>query len=81
MLLDVISGVVKERIMCTRTHTPTWFYDKITSDDVVELICAEIPNVDKDLYEVMMDEQCIVYGSCSKLNPTSPRMVDQKSAK
>jgi len=49
-----------------------WFHAKITSDEIDDVICAEISqtDVDKDL--------C---GPCCTLNPNSPCMVHRKCSK
>ena len=53
-------------------HILIWLHDKVTSDEIDDVICAEISqtDVDKDL--------C---GPCGTLNPNSPCMVHRKCSK
>lgn len=50
-------------------------------EDVNSLICAEIPDRQKDpeLFEVI--QQCMVRGPCGTINPNSPCMKDQQCTK
>ncbi|VDM92856.1 unnamed protein product [Onchocerca ochengi] len=45
-------------------HILVWLYNKITSNEIDDVICAEIPyaNVDKDLYEVVTKN--MIHGPC-----------------
>ncbi|VDP19907.1 unnamed protein product [Onchocerca flexuosa] len=58
-----------------------WLYEKITSNEIDNVICAEISDadVDKDLYEIVMKN--MIHGPCDTLNPKSPRMIDGKCSK
>ena len=62
MLLDVFSRMAKERI--AHALILIWLYNKITSDEIDDVICVEIPraNVDKDLHAVIIKKQSIRYG-------------------
>ncbi len=58
-----------------------WLYGKITSNEIDNVICAEIPNadVDKDLCEVETNN--MIHGPCCTLNPNSPCMINGKCCK
>ncbi|VDO40179.1 unnamed protein product [Onchocerca flexuosa] len=58
-----------------------WLYDKIISNEIDDVICAEIPDadVDKDLYEVKTKN--MIHGPCGILNPNSLCMIDGKYSK
>ncbi|GFY70042.1 helitron_like_N domain-containing protein [Trichonephila inaurata madagascariensis] len=62
-------------------HILIWLYNKITSDEIDDVICAEIPraDVDKDLHAVIIKN--MIHGPCGMLNPNSPCMVDGKCSK
>ncbi|VDM94001.1 unnamed protein product, partial [Onchocerca ochengi] len=56
-------------------------YHKITSNEIDDVICAEVPNadIDKDLYEIVTKN--MIHGPCGTLNPKSPYMIDGKCSK
>ena len=58
-----------------------WLYDKITSNKIEDLNCAEIPDadVDKDLNDVVT--KTMIHWFCGTLNPNSPCMIDGKWSK
>ncbi|VDK69556.1 unnamed protein product, partial [Onchocerca ochengi] len=62
-------------------HILIWLYHKITSNEIDDVICAEIPDadVDKDLYEIVTKN--MIHGLCGTLNPKSPCMMDGKYSK
>ncbi|VDM97175.1 unnamed protein product, partial [Onchocerca ochengi] len=62
-------------------HILIWLYDKITSNETDDVICAEIPDpdIDKNLYEIVTKN--MIHGPCGTLNPTSPCMIDGKCSK
>ncbi|XP_043937508.1 uncharacterized protein LOC122810098 [Protopterus annectens] len=62
-------------------HIIIWLYNKITSNEIDDVICSEIPDadVDKDLHEVVMKN--MIHGPCGTLNPNSPCMIDGKCSK
>ncbi|VDM94650.1 unnamed protein product, partial [Onchocerca ochengi] len=62
-------------------HILIWLYDKITSNEIDDVICAEIPDPDvgKDLYEIVTKN--MIHGLCGTLNPKSPYMIDGKCSK
>ncbi|XP_039277051.1 uncharacterized protein LOC120351239 isoform X2 [Nilaparvata lugens] len=62
-------------------HILIWLYNKITSDEIDDVICAEIPRADsdKDLHAVIIKN--MIHGPCGTLNPNSPCMVDGKCSK
>ncbi|GFT82258.1 ATP-dependent DNA helicase [Trichonephila clavipes] len=49
-------------------HILIWLYNKITSDEIDDGICAEIPraDIDKDLHAVIIKN--MIHGSCGALN-------------
>ncbi|VDM99833.1 unnamed protein product [Onchocerca ochengi] len=68
--------MAKERV----AHILIWLYHKITSNEIDDVICAEIPHadVDKDLYVVTKN---MLHGPCGTLNPKSSFMIDGKCSK
>nr|XP_043066510.1 uncharacterized protein LOC122321148 [Drosophila bipectinata] len=62
-------------------HILIWLYDKITPDEVDDVICAEIPRaeVDTDSHAVVFKN--MTHGPCGTLNPSSSCMVDGKCSK
>ena len=54
--LDLCAGgtVEWQNTGSTHAHVLIWLHDKITSDEIDDVICAEIPraDVDKDLHAV-----------------------------
>ncbi|VDO26371.1 unnamed protein product [Onchocerca flexuosa] len=56
-------------------HILIWLYDKISSNEIDDVISTEIPDpdVDKDLYEVVTKN--MIHGLCDTLNPKSPYMI------
>ena len=59
-------------------HILILLHDKITSDEIKDVICAEIPqaDVDKDLHAVVIKN--MIHGTCCTINPNSPCMVNGK---
>ncbi|GFW51845.1 helitron_like_N domain-containing protein [Trichonephila clavipes] len=62
-------------------HTLIWLCNKITSNEIDDVICSEIPdvNIDKDLHEVVVKN--MIHGPCGTFNPNSPCMIDGKCSK
>ena len=62
-------------------HILIWLYNKITSDEIDDVICAEIPraDVDKDLHAVVIKN--MIHGPCGTLNLNSRCMIDGKCSK
>ncbi|VDK75303.1 unnamed protein product, partial [Onchocerca ochengi] len=61
--------------------TLIWLYDKIISNEIDDVICAEIPyaDVDQNLYQVITKD--LIHGPCGTLKPNSPCMMDGKCYK
>ncbi|GFR15987.1 helitron_like_N domain-containing protein [Trichonephila clavata] len=53
-------------------------YNKITSDEIDDVICSEILHAD-DLHADILKN--MIHGTCCTLNPNSPCMVDGKCSK
>ncbi|GFW42941.1 uncharacterized protein LOC104236095 [Trichonephila clavipes] len=59
-------------------NTLIWFCNKITSNEIDDVICTEIPEakIDKDLHEVVIKN--MIQGPCGILNSNSPCIIDGK---
>ena len=53
-------------------HILTWLFDKISSNEIDDVISAKIPDVDVDrsLHDIVVKN--MIRGSCSELNENSP---------
>ena len=73
------SGMAKSRIT-TRTYTIR-LHDKITSNEIDDLISTEIPeeNVDKGLYGILVKK--MIHGPCGALDEKSPYMAKGRCTK
>ena len=70
-MLDVLSGMTKARIT-TRIYILIWLFNKISSNEINDVISAEIPNVnvDKGLHDIVV--KLMIHGPCGELNDNSP---------
>ena len=62
-------------------HILIWLYYKITSNEIDDVISAEIPdeNVDKGLYDIVVKN--MIHGPCGALNENSPCMAKGRCTK
>ncbi|XP_061381633.1 uncharacterized protein LOC133319827 [Danaus plexippus] len=62
-------------------HTLTWLLNKLHSNEVDDIISAEIPDpvTDPHLHDIVTTQ--MVHGPCGALNPLSPCMTDGKCTK
>lgn len=62
-------------------HILIWLINKIKTDQIDDVICAELPDaeVDRPLHEVVVRN--MIHGPCGTLNPASPCMIDGKCSK
>lgn len=62
-------------------HILIWLEQKITPNEIDDVISAEIPNVenDEELYEIVIKN--MVHGPCGAINRNSPCMIDGKCSK
>ena len=62
-------------------HILIWLHDKITSNEIDDVISAEIPdeNVDKGLYGIL--EKNMIHGPCGALKEKSPCMAKVRCTK
>ncbi|XP_067131955.1 uncharacterized protein [Centruroides vittatus] len=62
-------------------HILLWLQHRITPDQIDNIICAEIPNPDRDpeLYEIVKSN--MIHGPCGSLNRNSPCMKDNSCSK
>ena len=60
------------------THILIWLADKIKSNQIDQVISAELPDpvVDKALFDIVTNN--LIHGPCGHLKPNSPCMVDNK---
>ena len=63
------------------THILIWLADKIKSNQIDQVISAELPDpvVDKALFDIVTNN--LIHGPCGHLKPNSPCMVDNKCSK
>ena len=63
------------------THILIWLADKIKSNQIDQVISAELPDpvVDKALFDIVTKN--LIHGPCGHLKPNSPCMVDNKCSK
>ena len=62
-------------------HKLIWLHNKITSNEIDDVISAEIPDetVDKGLYDIFVKN--MIHGPCGALNEKSPCMAKGKCTK
>ena len=62
-------------------HVLNWLHYKITSNEIDDVISAEIPdeNVDKGLYDIVVKN--MIHGPCGALNKNSPCMAKGRCTK
>ncbi|XP_069968873.1 uncharacterized protein [Bactrocera oleae] len=65
----------------THAHILIWLLNKLHSNEVDDIISAEIPDpvTDPHLHDIVMTQ--MVHGPCGALNPISPCMADGKCTK
>ena len=65
----------------SQAHILIWLHDKITSNEIDDVISAEIlaENVDKGLYDILVNN--MIHGPCGALNEKSPYMVKGRRTK
>ena len=63
------------------THILIWLHDKITSNEIEDVISAKIPDeyVDKGLYYILVKN--MIYGPCGALNEKSLSMATGRCTK
>ena len=78
-MLDVLSEMAKRGL--PHELILMWLHDKITSNEIDDLISAEIPdeNVDKGLYDIVVKN--MIHGPCGTLNEKSPCMAIERCTK
>jgi hypothetical protein len=62
-------------------HILIWLYNKINSNEIDDVISAELPDadIDMDLHQVVTKH--MIHGPCGTINPNSPCMIDGKCCK
>ncbi|GBP19536.1 hypothetical protein EVAR_102084_1 [Eumeta japonica] len=62
-------------------HILLWLVERIQSDQIDDIICAEIPDpiTDPELHDVVSTN--IIHGPCGAISPQSPCMVNGKCSK
>lgn len=62
-------------------HILIWLVEKIRPNEIDDVICAEIPDLEADpeLYEIVIKN--MIHGPCGNFNKESPCMVDGKCSK
>ena len=62
-------------------HILVWHYNKISPNEIDNVICAEIPDadIDKDFHEIVTKRR--IHGPCVMLNQNLPCMMDRRCSK